>query len=90
MKSILLVVTPPDQKDPQAYMKWNAINQTLSKTVEKTKGAELIAEGCVLIPSQDGLAVLGAAINVAEDRGLSYRVFFIDEATEWKRDFKKA
>ena len=67
---------------------WSAVNAALRESIANGEEAEILGEGIVLIPSENGLPSIGAAISAAESHGWSYRVLFIENATEWKRDLK--
>ena len=90
MKHIFVVVSPPSTKSPLAHQKWSKVNYALKSTLEQNEDAQMLCEGCVMINASSGMPLLAAAISVAEEQQLSYRVLFVENATEWKKDFTEA
>lgn len=86
MQSILIILQKPALDQAHRERQWRDATGTIATALQTTQSDQEIAEGVFLIESSSGLKVLGFAIAAAERAGLSYRVLFIEQATEWSHD----
>ena len=85
MQSILLALQPPVPANANRAAEWNHVCEQLATKAQQTGGADVLADGVLLLCASDSLPTLGAAIQMAEQFRFGYRVLFVESATEWKR-----
>ena len=85
MKSILFALKKPADDEVDAGNRWYRASSRIADSHKPAEGIEYIGEGCLLIQSSNGLALLAIAISAAENCKVSYRVIFIEGTTEWTR-----
>jgi hypothetical protein len=83
MQSILLVLQPPTATDRSRNSEWTHVCELLATKSRQTGGADVLAAGVLLLRSSDALPILGEGIHLAGEYHLSYRVLFVESATEW-------
>ncbi len=86
MHSILVALKAPDPNSRLAVNDWHAAIDAIRNGLPQTTEVDEIAEGVFLIRGSSGLPVLGRAVAVASQSKFSYKVLFIESATEWKRE----
>ena len=67
---------------PQA---WRTAKQEIRHITATSANSELLAENCVLISLEHGLATLSRLISIAEDAQCAHRALFFEEPPQWVR-----
>jgi hypothetical protein len=86
MKHILVAWKQPDQKHFDAVQRWTAALHDVRKLATPSASNAEIADGVFLFDASSGLPNLGRSLAIADREKISYRVLFIDSATEWKHE----
>lgn len=64
-------------------MCWSSITDALSKLCKQNEDTFELGQSCWLIPLNNGLPELAAAIYHAEKAGFSYKILHIDKKEDW-------
>ncbi len=83
MHSLLIYIPKPEEKDYEQLHKWNNAAENVARRAKQISGAEWLGGCSMLIRANSGLPHFGNILREAENQGLSCKVLFIEEATEW-------
>ena len=85
MKSILVLLYQPRKgEEGGLHSKWQRAAKEINSLIEDNDTCERISDGVVLIPSGNGLSLLGPILSAAQDEGVRYKVLFLEKATMWE------
>jgi hypothetical protein len=77
VQSVLLAVSKPDERrDPAAARTWSDLVSVAAEMVAKGSRMEIITDGCWQIPLESELHHFARLVDLARQRGLSYKATF--------------
>jgi len=88
MHSILITVCKPDPTERDESDRYAAFVSMFGGIVQPTTGTGRLSENVWLLHGENESPLLAHVLDKAEDCKLSYKLLFIERATEWCRPSK--
>jgi len=77
---ILVMIAVPDETSNELFSRWKSLRISLASKAKTNKAVTMLAENTFLIQLDSGLLFVADCISTAENYGLKYKHWFLDEA----------